>query len=45
MPAVKDAVEANILELYYTKYWGLKFATVAACTVLSVDQVGYFFKY
>jgi T-complex protein 1 subunit theta len=39
VPAVKDAVEANILELYSTKYWGLKFATVAACTVLSVDQI------
>ena len=34
-----DAVEANILDLYITKYWAIKFAAAAACTVLKVDQV------
>lgn len=38
-PAVKDAVEAKIFDLYITKFWGIKFATRAACTVLSVDQI------
>lgn len=36
---MKDAVEANIVDLYVTKYWAIKFATAAACTVLRVDQV------
>jgi len=36
---VKDAVESNIVDLYITKYWAIKFATAAACTVLRVDQV------
>ena len=35
-----DAKKANIVDLYLTKYWGMKFATAAACTVLRVDQVG-----
>jgi T-complex protein 1 subunit theta len=39
VPAVKDAVEAKILDLYITKYWAIKFATAAACTVLRVDQI------
>lgn len=34
-----DAVEAGILDLYLGKYWGLKYATEAACTVLQVDQI------
>ena len=38
-PAVLDAVEAGITDLYLNKYWAIKFATVAACTVLKVDQV------
>ncbi|XP_005108701.1 T-complex protein 1 subunit theta [Aplysia californica] len=37
--AVVDAAEANIIDLFITKYWGLKFATSAACTVLRVDQI------
>ncbi|XP_055889178.1 T-complex protein 1 subunit theta-like isoform X1 [Biomphalaria glabrata] len=37
--AVMDAAEAKIFDLYITKYWGLKFATSAACTVLRVDQI------
>ena len=34
-----DAKQANLVDLYLTKYWGMKFATAAACTVLRVDQV------
>ena len=37
--SVKDVVEGNILDLYITKHWALKFATAAANTVLKVDQV------
>ena len=40
--AVTDSVKANILDLYVTKFWGMKFATDAANTVLNVDQVGSF---
>ena len=38
-PAVKDATENGIYDLYITKHWGLKFATTAANTVLKVDQI------
>merc|ERR1712226_1364612 len=38
-PEVIDTVEANILDLYITKYWAIKFAAAAACTVLKVDQI------
>lgn len=38
-PAVKDMLEAGILEPYLVKYWGIKLATNAAITVLRVDQV------
>jgi len=37
--AVLDAPAAGVLDLFITKYWALKFATAAACTVLSVDQI------
>ena len=37
--AVKDVVAAGILDAYLVKYWGIKFATNAASTVLRVDQV------
>jgi len=36
---VIDAQEAKIVDLYLNKYWALKFATSAACTVLRVDQI------
>lgn len=36
---VMDAVENNILDLYSKLLWIFKFATSAACTVLSVDQI------
>ena len=37
--AVKDVVAAGVLDLYLTKWWGIKLATGAAVTVLRVDQV------
>lgn len=37
--SVCDAVTANILDLYLTKMWGMKYATNAACTILKVDQI------
>lgn len=36
---VIDAVEGGILDLYAAKFWGMKYATNAACTVLRVDQI------
>ncbi|XP_053397377.1 T-complex protein 1 subunit theta-like isoform X2 [Mercenaria mercenaria] len=36
---VTDAAEKGLFDLYLAKYWGLKFATAAACTVLKVDQI------
>lgn len=37
--ATTDCLEGGILDLYLAKFWGLKFATAAACTVLKVDQI------
>lgn len=37
--AIFDAPAAGIIELYATKYWGLKYAVNAACTILKVDQI------
>ncbi|KAL8599254.1 T-complex protein 1 subunit theta [Nucella lapillus] len=37
--SVLDTKQANIVDLYLTKYWALKFAAAAACTVLRVDQI------
>lgn len=37
---IKDAKELKLVDLYLNRYWGLKFATQAACTILTVDQVG-----
>jgi T-complex protein 1 subunit theta len=39
IPAVKDAVESNLIDIFGSKYWAIKFAAVAACTVLRVDQI------
>lgn len=36
---IKDATEMKLEDLYLSKYWGLKFATQAACTILTVDQI------
>lgn len=38
-PEVLNAKEANLLDLHAAKYWGIKFATSAACTILQVDQI------
>ncbi|KAK2147021.1 hypothetical protein LSH36_573g02006 [Paralvinella palmiformis] len=38
-PEVIDSVEAGILDLYLTKYWAIKFASTASCTILRVDQI------
>ncbi|OMO62324.1 Chaperonin Cpn60/TCP-1 [Corchorus capsularis] len=35
----KDASEMNIWDLYVTKFFALKYAADAACTVLRVDQI------
>ena len=40
---VCDVLEASILDLYITKYWGIKLAAAAACTVLRIDQVSWYF--
>ena len=37
--AAVNAKEKEIFDTYLGKFWGLKFATTAACTVLKVDQV------
>ena len=34
-----DAVDAAIFDLFVSKYWGMKYATAAACTILRVDQI------
>lgn len=34
-----DVMESGIMDLFLVKYWGLKFASNAACTVLRVDQI------
>ncbi len=34
-----DAVESGVVDLFAAKYWGMKYATAAACTVLRVDQI------
>lgn len=36
---IVDAKEKEIYDLLLTKYWGMKYATGAACTVLRVDQI------
>uniref|UniRef100_A0AAY4CPK7 T-complex protein 1 subunit theta n=1 Tax=Denticeps clupeoides TaxID=299321 RepID=A0AAY4CPK7_9TELE len=38
-PAVKDMLEAGVLDPFLVKYWGIKLATNAAITVLRVDQI------
>jgi T-complex protein 1 subunit theta len=36
---IKDAAAAGIMDNFSTKFWGLRFATNAANTVLRVDQI------
>lgn len=37
--AIKDVVEAGIIDLYLTKFWGMKYALNATNTILKVDQI------
>ncbi|XP_076033677.1 chaperonin containing TCP1 subunit 8 [Oratosquilla oratoria] len=37
--AVQDAAEKGLVDLLVTKFWGLKYATSAACQILRVDQI------
>ena len=36
---IKDCCTEGIVDLYLTRYWGLKLATNAVTTILRVDQV------
>nr|CDS25993.1 T complex protein 1 subunit theta [Hymenolepis microstoma] len=36
---IRDAKEANVLDLHAAKHWAIRFATNAACVVLRVDQI------
>ncbi|CAH0388957.1 unnamed protein product [Bemisia tabaci] len=36
---ILNSKDENILDLYLLKFWGLKYATNAACTILKVDQI------
>jgi T-complex protein 1 subunit theta len=38
-PQLFDTKQASLYDLYATKYWGVRYATNAACTVLKVDQI------
>ena len=35
----KDLSKESILDVYMTKWWAIRLATEAACTVLKVDQI------
>lgn len=37
--AIKDVVEAGVLDLYLTKFWALKYVVNATNTILKVDQI------
>lgn len=39
VPNLINAAEANIFDLYLAKYWGIKYATNVACTILQIDQI------
>jgi T-complex protein 1 subunit theta len=38
-PSTIDVTTTKIYDLYATKYWALKYAIGAACTILKVDQI------
>lgn len=38
-PKALNAKDANLVDLYAGKHWGIKFATSAVCTILQVDQI------
>lgn len=37
--SVMDAVKEKVYDLFSTKYWALRLATEAVCTILRVDQI------
>lgn len=37
--ATLDAVDKKVLDLFQSKYWGIKYAVDAAATILRVDQI------
>jgi T-complex protein 1 subunit theta len=39
LPAAIDVTKTKIFDLYPTKFWGIKYAVSAACTILKVDQI------
>lgn len=39
LPAAIDVTKTKIFDLYATKFWGIKYAVGAACTILKVDQI------
>lgn len=39
LPAAIDVTKTKIYDLYATKFWGIKYAVSAACTILKVDQI------
>lgn len=39
VPKSVDAKQASLYDLYAAKFWGVRYATNAACTVLKVDQI------
>lgn len=39
VPTIIDAATSNIYDLYLSKYWGIKYATNTASTILLVDQI------
>lgn len=38
-PSTIDSTQAKLYDLYLAKYWGMKFAVSASCTILQVDQI------
>lgn len=39
VPKLINATEHSIFDSYLVKYWGIKYATSTACTILSIDQI------
>ncbi|XP_035794616.1 T-complex protein 1 subunit theta-like [Anopheles albimanus] len=39
LPATIDVTTKNIFDLYTAKFWALKYAVGAACTILKVDEI------
>lgn len=37
--AILDTVDKKVLDLFQSKYWGIKYAVDAAATILRVDQI------